>query len=110
MWKSGFAVGLSLTEPDVSAVRVRSNEFRVCFRGLSLTHCLGDTSGAFLLRWSEPKSWASAPLNSLCGGLLSKSSGIVSLTEQWLMHSASDVVGTEKMFALSSAVPLHLII
>ena len=48
-------------------------------------------------------------LGRLCGGLLSKSSGIVSLTEHWLMHSASDVVGTEKMFALSSAVPLHLI-
>ena len=25
---------------------------------LSLTHRLGDTSGAFLLLWSEPKSWA----------------------------------------------------
>ena len=31
------------------------------------------------------------------------------LTEHWLLHSASDVVGTEKMFALSSDVPLHLI-
>ena len=36
---------------------------------LSLTHRLGDTSGAFLLRWSEPKSWATAPLNRLCGRL-----------------------------------------
>ena len=27
-----------------------------------ITHCLGDTSGAFLLRWGEPKSWAVAPL------------------------------------------------
>lgn len=33
----------------------------------------------------------------------------MSLTEHWLLHSASDVVGTEMMFALSSAVPLHLI-
>ena len=33
----------------------------------------------------------------------------MSLTEHWLMHSASDVVGTKKMFALSSDVPLHLI-
>ena len=39
----------SLIEPDVSTGRVRSNEFRVCWRGLSLTHCLGDFSGAFLL-------------------------------------------------------------
>ena len=53
--RSGTAVGLSLIEPVVSTVRL-----------LSLTHCLGDTSGAFLLRWSEPKSWATAPLNRLC--------------------------------------------
>ena len=33
----------------------------------------------------------------------------MSLTEHWLLHSASDVVGTAKMFALSSVVPLHLI-
>ena len=43
---------------------------------LSLTHCLGDTSGAFSLRWSEPKSWATAPLCRLCGGLLSKSKAL----------------------------------
>ena len=48
-------------------------------------------------------------LGRLCGGLLSKSNGIMSLTEHWLMHSASEVVGTAKMFALSSDVPLHLI-
>ena len=46
-------------------------------------------------------------LYRLCGGLLSKSSGIVSLTEHWLLHSASDVVGTAKMFALSFGVPRH---
>ena len=48
-------------------------------RLLSLTHRLGDTSGAFLLRWSEPKSWATAPLNRLCGGLLSKSKALCRL-------------------------------
>ena len=26
--------------------------------------------GIFILRWSEPKSWATAPLCRLCGGLL----------------------------------------
>ena len=36
--RSGYAVGLSLIKPDVSTERVRSNEFRVCWRGLSLTH------------------------------------------------------------------------
>ena len=35
-------------EPDVSTERVRSNEFRVCWRGLSLTHCLGDSSEGLL--------------------------------------------------------------
>ena len=60
-------------------------------------------------RWSELKSWATAPLGHISGGLLSKSNGILSLTEHWLLHSVSDVVGTAKMFALSSAVPLHLI-
>ena len=74
-----------------------------------ITHSLGDTPGLFLLRWNEPKSWAAAPLCRLCGGLLSKSNGIVSLTEHWLLHSDSDVVGTAKMFALSSAIPQHLI-
>ena len=46
--RSGSAVGLSLIEPDVSTERVRSNEFRVCWRGLSLTHCLGDSSEGLL--------------------------------------------------------------
>ena len=46
--RSGTAVGLSLIEPDVSTERVRSNEFRVCWRGLSLTHCLGDSSEGLL--------------------------------------------------------------
>ena len=32
----------------------------------------------------------------------------MSLTEHWLLHSASDVVGTAKMFALSYIVSLHL--
>ena len=45
-----LALRLRRIEPDVSTERVRSNEFRGCFRGLSLTHCLGDTSGAFLWR------------------------------------------------------------
>ena len=92
--------------------RLRCNSFSALHRPKGfypITHSLGDTSGAFCLRWSEPKSWATAPLCRLCGDLLSKSNGIMSLTEHWLMHSTSDVVGTAKMFALSSAVPLHLI-
>ncbi len=42
----------TLIEPDVSTERVRSNEFRVCWRSLSITHCLGDASGAFLFSLS----------------------------------------------------------
>ena len=42
----------TLIEPDVSTERVRSNEFRVCWRSLSITHRLGDTSGAFLFALS----------------------------------------------------------
>ena len=33
----------------------------------------------------------------------------MSLTEHWMLHSTSDVVGTEKMFALSSDVTLPLV-
>ena len=32
----------------VSTGRVRSNEFRVCWRGISLKNCLGETSEAFI--------------------------------------------------------------
>ena len=42
--RSGYAVGLSYIEPDVSTGRL-----------LSLTHCLGDTSGAFLLAVERAK-------------------------------------------------------
>ncbi|MGN1173071.1 MAG: hypothetical protein ACI4SO_04725, partial [Muribaculaceae bacterium] len=42
-------------EPDVSTERLRSNEFRVCWRSLSLTHSLGDTSGAFLFAVKRAK-------------------------------------------------------
>ena len=52
-------------------------------------------------------------LGRLCGGLLSKSKALyrafIDHRSAFIACWASDVVGTAKMFALSSAVPLHLI-
>lgn len=74
-----------------------------------MTHCLGDTSGAFLLRWSEPKSWDSATLGRLCGGLLG-----VSVRRNVAYRTLATALGFGlcrhgKVFALSSVVSLRLI-
>ena len=52
-------------------------------------------------------------LGRLCGGLLSESMALyrafIDHRSAFIACWASDVVGNAKMFALSSAVPLHLI-
>ena len=66
--------------------------------------------GIFILRWSEPKSWATAPLCRLCGGLLG-----VSVRQNVAHRASATALGFGRcrhgmMLALSSVVSLHLII
>ena len=65
--------------------------------------------GIFILLWSEPKSWATAPLCRLCGGLL-----CVSVRRNVAHRTLATALGFGRcrhgnVFALSSDVPLHLI-
>ena len=65
----GTAVGLSCHRFSASLAKNRAWGLD---RKASIPNAyrLGDTSGAFSLRWSEPKSWATAPLNRLSGACL----------------------------------------